>query len=101
MVWIWTCVASIVLLASLIVSQLRHPRDLFHADPNLALGSRVTRWVGNGIVFFAAIQLMSWLWFGIRYSLWDKDGMTAVAIGLTGFAIVFGTSARRGAESAK
>lgn len=95
MTWIMLCGAIVVLLVSLIVSQRRRPRDLLRADPNLNWGYRATRWVGNGLVFFAAIQLIAWLWSGAN-SLW-----TMIAIGLTGVALVFATSAKREAEPAK
>ena len=101
MTWIWMCVAAIVLLASLIVSQRRSARDLFHADPNLSRGYRVTRWVGNGLVFLAALQLMAWLWRGLVYSSWSQEWMNTVVLALIGVTIVFGLSARRGAESIK
>jgi RHS repeat-associated protein len=96
---IWICVAVIVLLASLIVSQRRTPRDLLRADPALTPSYRLTRWVGSGLVFVAVIQLMHWLWWGVRYSTWSQDWMIAIALALTGVAIVWRLSARRGAAS--
>jgi hypothetical protein len=101
MTWIMLCVAIVVLLVSLIVSQRRRPRDLLRTDPNLNWVYRVTRWIGNGMVFFAVVYLVRWLWLGVAYSLWTKDALTLIALALSGVGAVIVTSAKRGAEADK
>jgi hypothetical protein len=88
----------IALIAVMIYAQRRNPRDLLHPNPNFAW-SQAIRWVGNGLVFFAAIHGFALLLQGADHSLWNERGMTLIAVGLSGFAFVHATSATRHAES--